>query len=486
MTTGRYAAVDLGASSGRVVVGEVGPGRLELTEVHRFDNRPVRLPSGLHWDVVGLYGDVLDGLAEAGRAGAVDSIGVDTWAVDYGLLDRTGALLGEPYCYRDSRTDGVAEQVHGRRPHAELFAGNGLQLLPFNTIYQLAAAAGTPQLELAERLLLVPDLIGHWLTGAHVAEATNASTTGLLDVHTQQWSSSLCELVGVRPGLLPPLVSPGERIGTLLPAVAAETGLDAATPVTAVGSHDTASAVVAVPMDSATAAYVSLGTWGLVGVELDRPVLTEQARLAGFTNELGVDGRVRCLRNVMGLWLLSECIRTWRTAGRPADLPALLEAAAGLPAGGPVFDVADPRLLPPGDMPARVLACVEERGGRPPGDEVAVVRCVVDSLALALAEAVRDAERLAGHPLQVVHVVGGGSLNTLLCQLTADAVGLPVVAGPVEATALGNVLVQARAAGVVRGTLEDLRALVRSTQTLRRVEPRVRRSAPSADALGVG
>ena len=477
MTSGRYAAVDLGASSGRVVVGEVGPDRLDLTEVHRFANRPVRLPSGLHWDLVGLYGHVLDGLAAAGRAGPVTSIGVDTWAVDYGLLDRTGALLGEPYCYRDSRTDGVADAVHARRSHAQLYAENGLQLLPFTTIYQLAAAAGTPQLEAAEHLLLVPDLVASWLTGAQVAELTNASTTGLLDVLSHEWSTSLAELVGVRPGLLPPLVAPGERIGTLLPAVAAETGLDPGTPVVAVGSHDTASAVVAVPMDSATAAYVSLGTWGLVGVELDRPVLTEQARQAGFTNELGVDGRVRCLKNVMGLWLLSECLRTWRAAGRPADLPALLDAAAGLPPGGPVFDVADPRFLPPGDMPARVAACVLEGGDPPLEGEVALVRCVVDSLALALAGAVRAAERIAGRPLRTVHVVGGGSLNALLCQLTADAVGLPVVAGPVEATALGNVLVQARASGVLHGTLEDLRSLVRSTQVLRRVEPRVRRTA---------
>jgi rhamnulokinase len=477
MRAGRFAAVDLGASSGRVVVGSVGPGRLDLTEVHRFPNRPVRLPSGLHWDVLGLYGNVLDGLAAAGRAGVVDGIGVDTWAVDHGLLDRTGALLGNPYCYRDSRTDGVAEQVHARRSHAELYAENGLQLLPFNTIYQLAAAAGTPQLEAAERLLLVPDLVAHWLTGAVAAEVTNASTTGLLDVRTHRWSPSLAELVGVRPDLLPPLVRPGDVVGTLLATVAAETGLDPATPVTAVGSHDTASAVVAVPMDRATAAYVSLGTWGLVGVELDNPVLTEEGRRAGFTNELGVDGRIRYLRNVMGLWLLSECLRSWRAAGSPAELASLLAAAADLPPGGPVFDVADPRLLPPGDMPARVTACVAEAGHPPPRHRVAVVRCVVDSLAAALAEAVHDAARLSGRDVDVVHVVGGGSLNELLCQLTADAVGLPVVAGPVEATALGNVLVQARAAGVLRGSLEDLRALVRSTQVLRRVDPRVRRTA---------
>jgi hypothetical protein len=334
VTGGRYAAVDLGASSGRVVVGHVGPDRLDLTEVHRFPNRPVRLPSGLHWDVLGLYGQVLDGLAAAGRAGAVDSIGVDTWAVDYGLLDRTGALLGDPYCYRDSRTDGVADRVHAERSHAELFAENGLQLLPFNTIYQLAAAAGTPQLDAAERLLLVPDLVGHWLTGAEVAEVTNASTTGLLDVRTHR----VVHLAGgpwwaCDRGCSRRWCSPGERIGTLLPAVASETGLDAGTPVTAVGSHDTASAVVAVPMDSAAAAYVSLGTWGLVGVELDRPVLSEDGRRAGFTNELGVDGRTRFLKNVMGLWLLSECIRRGGPpAGPPTSRPCSVQQRSCRPA----------------------------------------------------------------------------------------------------------------------------------------------------------
>jgi rhamnulokinase len=472
MAGGRYAAVDLGASSGRVVIGAVEPGRLDVTEVHRFRNRPVRLPSGLHWDVLGLYGEVLDGLGAAARGGRVDGLGVDTWAVDYGLLDATGALLGHPHSYRDERTAGIAEKVHAERSHADLYAVNGLQLLPFNTIYQLAAAAGSPTLRSAQTLLLLPDLLAHWLTGAVAAEVTNASTTGLLDVRARTWSPQLCELAGVRPALLPPLVEPGDDLGTLRPAVTAETGLGPSTRVTAVGSHDTASAVVGVPMSGDGAVYVSLGTWGLVGVELERPVLTEAGRAAGFTNELGVDGRVRYLRNVMGLWLLQECLRVWRAAGLPADLPDLLAAAAQRPAGGPVFDVSDPRFLPPGDMPARIAAAVEEAGGAPPESQVAVVRCVVDSLALALAAAVHDAAGQSGRRAEVVHVVGGGALNTLLCRLTADAAGVPVVAGPVEATALGNVLVQARAAGVLTGDLESLRALVRDTQPLRRFEPR--------------
>lgn len=474
MTSTRHAAIDLGASSGRVVVGEVGHDGLHLTEVHRFPNAPVQLPDGLHWDVLGLYRDALDGLARAHRRlGDVVSIGVDTWAVDYGLLDDSGALLGNPFHYRDRRTDGVPDQVHAHLPHERLYALNGLQLLPFNTCYQLAAAAGTPQLHAARSLLLIPDLIGHWLTGSFGAEATNASTTGLVDVTTGAWAAEVCDAVGVPQALLPPQRRPGDVLGPLLPHVQQETGLGDGTFVTAVGSHDTASAVVGVPMESTRAAYVSLGTWGLVGVELERPVLTEDSRRANFTNELGVDGRIRYLRNVMGLWLLQESLRVWSAAGMSSDLPRLLEAAACLPGDGPRIDVDDTRFLPPGDMPARIVQ-VASQHGEPPGDQVAVVRCIVDSLADALARAVEDAARLSGRQVDVVHVVGGGSQNSLLCQLFADACGRPVVAGPVEATALGNVLVQARTSGSLSGDVDVLRDLVRRTQVLRRFEARVR------------
>lgn len=468
-----HAAIDLGASSGRVVVGQVGDGVVRLAEAHRFANVPVRLPSGLHWDALGLFSQALEGLAVAQRKhGGLDSVAVDSWAVDYGLLDVSGALLGNPFHYRDGRTDQVLEDVHARIPHEQLYGVNGLQLLPFNTCYQLAAAAGSPQLAAARTLLLIPDLMSHWLTGTVGAEVTNASTTGLLDVRTHQWSEELCAALGVERGLLPPLRQPGDVLGPLLPHVREATGISDATPVTVVGSHDTASAVVGVPMEPERAAYVSLGTWGLVGLELEKPVLTEESRAANFTNELGVDGRVRYLRNVMGLWLLQESLRVWRAAGEQADLPALLSAAAALPGGGPVVDVDDPRFLPPGDMPARVAAAVESQGMAPPRDNVAVVRCIVDSLALGLARAVQDAARLAGQSIDVVHVVGGGSQNPLLCQLTADACGLPVVAGPVEATALGNVLVQARTVGTLKGDVDVLRDLVRRTQPSRRYDPR--------------
>ncbi|MBI4942526.1 MAG: rhamnulokinase [Actinobacteria bacterium] len=465
-----HVAVDLGASSGRVMLARVGPAGdgVRLEEVHRFGNEPVTLwengSGALHWDVVRLFAEVLSGLRAAGerlRDGErVDSIGIDSWAVDYGLLDGSGALLGTPYCYRDERTARGVEAVHAVVPHADLYARNGLQFLPFNTLYQLAAE-DPARLAAARAMLLVPDLLGYWLTGAVRAEATNASTTGLLDVRTGEWDVALAERLGLPAAVLPPLVRPGETVGTLLPHVAEATGLPASTPVVAVGSHDTASAVVAVPATGENFAYVSSGTWSLVGVELAAPVLTDASRAANFTNEGGVDGRVRYLRNVMGLWVLSESLRTWDRQGSPTDLGRILTAAAEVPDGGPVVDVDDPSLLPPGEMPARLEKLCAATGQPFPGDRPAVVRCILDSLAAAYARAVDDAARLSGREVDVVHVVGGGSLNTLLCRLTARATGRPVLAGPVEATALGNALVQARAVGAVTGFLEGLRATLR-------------------------
>jgi rhamnulokinase len=472
VTEGTFAAVDLGASSGRVMVAEVGPQRLHLREVHRFPNRPVRTAGTLQWDVLGLYAGVLDGLRAAGRdVGRLDGVGIDSWAVDFGLLDADGALLGNPVHYRDARHATAVPDVHAVVPADELYRVTGLQHLPFNTVFQLAARRGTAQLEAARQLLLVPDLLAHWLTGAVGAELTNASTTGLLDVTTRDWSGELVERLGLPAALFPPIREPGERLGELLPDVLAETGLPGPVPVTAVGSHDTASAVVGVPASSDRFAYVSCGTWSLVGVELEKPVLTEASRSAGFTNELGVDGTVRYLRNVMGLWLLQESQRTWAAAGLPADLPELLAAAARVPAFTAVVDPDDARFLPPGDMPARIAEACAETGQAPPQSQAETVRCILDSLALAYRRTVRRAAELSGRDVEVVHLVGGGARNTLLCQLTADACGLPVVAGPVEAAALGNALVQARAAGAVSGGLPELRALLRATCDVRTYQP---------------
>ncbi|GHH72013.1 carbohydrate kinase [Streptomyces sulfonofaciens] len=470
------AAVDLGASSGRVMAGRVSapkqgaPGDLALTEAHRFPNRPLRLPEGLRWDVLGLYGGVLDGLR---AVGPVDSVGIDSWAVDYGLLDADGRLLGNPVHYRDSRTDGVAERVWRTVPAGELYAATGLQHVPFNTLYQLVAARGTAQFAAARRLLLIPDLITYWLTGEEGTELTNASTTQLIDPRTRDWSYRTADRLGIDLALFAPLRQPGEAAGRLLPEVLAEAGLASPVPVTAVGSHDTASAVAAVPAaDGAAFAYVCTGTWSLAGLELDAPVLTEESRAANFTNELGLDGTVRYLRNIMGLWLLQECLREW---GDPPLQPLLREAAA-LPALRWVVDAGDPEFLAPGGMEQRIAAACRRRGGPAPGTRAEVTRCILDSLALAHRRAIEEAQRLAGRHVDVVHIVGGGARNALLCRLTADALGLPVVAGPAEAAAFGNVLVQARARGLV-GDLPGMRALLATTQPLTRYEPCADRGA---------
>jgi rhamnulokinase len=459
----RVAAVDLGATSGRVMVGTVGPGVLDLAEVHRFPNGPVRASDGgLHWDIARLHREVVAGLR---AAGPVDAVGIDSWAVDYGLLDASGRLLGDPFCYRDGRTEGVRDKVVARVGEEELYATTGLAQQPFNTVYQLLSERS---LDDADTMLLLPDLLGYWLTGSVGAEATNASTTQLYDVGTRGWATGLAERVDVPRRLLPPLREPGSLVGRLLPEVAEATGLPASTPVVAVGSHDTASAVVAVPFaDPRRAAYISSGTWSLVGVELDEPVLTEAARRANFTNEGGVDATIRFLRNVMGLWVLSETMRAWGTD----DLAGLLSEAAAAPAFGPMVDVDAAEFLPPGDMPARIEAACAATGQAPPSGRGETVRCILESLALAYRRQVRAAGSLSGRSVDLVHVVGGGARNELLCRLTADACGVPVLAGPVEAAALGNVLVQARAMGADLPDLAAMRALVAATQDLVRYEP---------------
>jgi rhamnulokinase len=479
--TGRLvAAVDLGASSGRVMVGRVAPNDLELTEVHRFTNEPVLLPDGLHWDILRLYREVIAGLREAGRAAdGLVSIGVDSWAVDYGLLDYAGSLLGNPYHYRDDRTAAGVRAAHEVIAPADLYARNGLQFLPFNTLYQLAAARQLSAFAAARSVLLMPDLFGYWLTGVKAAERTNASTTGLLDARTGAWAQDLMKALDIPPALFPGLRNPGDELGPVTALVLSETGLSATVPVTLVGSHDTASAVVGVPADGERFAYIACGTWSLVGVELMQPVLTDASRVANFTNEAGVDGRVRYLRNVMGLWLLQESLRTWENAGTPENLADLLAGASRLPDGGPVIDPDDAAFLPHGDMPRRIEAACRSSDQPVPSSRPALVRCILDSLAAAYGRALADATRLSGHAIDTVHVVGGGARNELLCQLTADACGLPVVAGPVEATAIGNVLIQARALGLVEGDLEALRARIRASHPLRRFEPRRNRARSS-------
>jgi rhamnulokinase len=454
-----FAAVDLGASSGRVIRGLISPDRLEPAEVHRFPNNPLTGadPAGaLRWDFAALERGAREGLR---LAGPVEGIGIDSWAVDYGLLDAAGALIANPVHYRDRRTEGVPEQVFARIPARRLYEITGIQHQPFNTVHQLAAARDTAEFKAAARILMIPDLLAYRLSGVAGSEVTNASTTGMLDPATRSWSAEIAKAVGIDPGMFPPLREPGEPAGI---------DVDSGTPLFVVGSHDTASAVAAVPAVDGNFAYISSGTWSLVGVELSAPVLTEASRAANFTNELGVDGTVRYLRNVMGLWLLQECLRTWH---KESELAALLEAAASATARRSVVDAADPVFLAPGDMPARIAKACLDAGQPAPRDEAETVRCILDSLAETYRRAIEDAARLSGQRIDVVHIVGGGARNTLLCQLTADATGLPVIAGPEEAAAIGNLLVQARAADVIHGGLPELRSLVARTQPLRRFEP---------------
>lgn len=470
MTDISVAAVDLGATSGRVVLGRIDHGHLTTEIVHRFPNRPVRLPDGLHWDVTGLFTEVIDGLTHLLRAEPdVASVGIDSWAIDYGLL-RDGRLLGLPHHYRDDRTASVIDRVHHEVPAEELYRRNGLQFLPFTTVYQMVADADL--LALADTALLIPDLLTYWLTGERIAEVTNASTTGLLDVHTRSWDIELCDRLHLPSAVLPDTVEPGHRVGPILPELqigpAGAQGLEVVT----VGSHDTASAVVAVPMDPTSAAYISCGTWGIVGVEIDRPIVGPEARAANFTNEGGVDGRVRFLHNVVGLWLLSETIRTWETTGERIGLDALLAEAAAVTAPVGVFDPNDDRLLAPGDMPSRIEALCREHGHPVPRDRAEMVRAILSSLASAFARAVHTAATLSGVDVRTIHMVGGGALNSLLCQLTADASGLEVRAGPVEATAIGNVLVQARAASALTGDTGAMRAAVARSTTITTYMPR--------------
>jgi len=474
--TSAVAAVDLGATSGRVMLGHVGHNELSVQPVSRFPNGPLVTSDGLHWDVSALYRHVITGLsAAARRAPDILSIGVDSWAVDYALL-RDGEMLAEPFHYRDERNAAAAIAVHELIPPAELYGRNGLQFLPFNTLYQLTADRLAGRLGVGDQFLLIPDLMNFWLTGERRAERSNASTTGLLNIATGNWDDDLIARLGLPRGIFPSLTEAGSTVGTLLPAVAAEIGAMDGIPVTAVGSHDTASAVVAIPSTSDDFAYISCGTWGLVGVELDAPVLSEAGRLEGFTNEGGVDGRVRYLHNVMGLWLLSESVRAWESGGAFIDLAILLDAAAAVTAPVPLFDANDERFLAPGDLPARIAGWLSERGMPIPQSQAEFVRSIIESLSDAFARAVRTASELSGKAVAAIHIVGGGSQNELLCQLTADRSGIPVIAGPVEATAIGNVLVQARAQGLVAGDLESLRALVARSIPLKRFEPRARQN----------
>jgi rhamnulokinase len=466
-----FLAVDLGAESGRVLSAGFDGDRVLLEEVHRFQNRPVRLPDGYHWDVLRIYGDITEGLAKAvGEVRWLEGVGVDSWAVDFALLDRNGSLISNPYHHRDPRTEGMIEKAFERVPKEEIYRTTGIQFLPINTLYQLLAMEESPLLEVADIMLLIPDLINYWLTGEKACELTNATTTQLYDFGAGNWAWNLLSRFGLPAHILPEIVPSAAELGLLLPEVAKEVGLTSEIPVTAVASHDTASAVVAVPAENENFAYISSGTWSLVGVEIPRPVVAQAALDANFTNEGGFGGTTRFLKNVMGLWLLQECRRTWSEGGEDHSYEELTRLAESAPAFGPLIDPDHPAFLTPGDMPSRIRSFCEETGQRPPRGPGDIARCVFESLALKYRWSVERAEDITALPIEVIHIVGGGSQNSLLCQLTADAARLPVVAGPVEATALGNAMVQAFARGRV-GSLEDIRAVVRQSVEVHTYEP---------------
>jgi len=464
----RVVAVDLGASSGRVYAADVAADRLHVEEVRRFTNGAVALGDRLYWDVLGLYRETLTGLSDAGRERAVDSIGVDSWAVDYGLLRADGTLLSNPATYRDPRTAPAITRARDLVARDEMFARTGIAHQPFNTVFQLMTDAADGYLSDVDVALLIPDLMNYFLTGKKATEFTNASTTQLMNL-AGTWDEGLFDAFGLSPSLFAPLVRPGHDLGPIRDALRFRDG--ALPHVINVASHDTATAVAAVPATSANFAYISCGTWSLVGVELERPVVSAEALKLGFSNERGVEDTYRVLHNVMGLWLLQECMRTWSRGGVALDVDDLSRRSASLPALRSVIDINDPVFLGPGDMPERIAAHCRRRGEPVPESPEEFTRCIMDSLAVAYRQAIERVEFLTGEPVDVVHLVGGGVKDRLLCQLTADACGRVVVAGPVEAAALGNIVQQARALGVLDGDRWALRQFVRENTELVTYEP---------------
>jgi len=475
-----FAAIDLGAESGRVMLGRLDGASLRLEEAHRFANVPVRAAGTLYWDVLRLWGGIQHGLAACARlaGGPLDSLGVDAWGVDFGLLDRGGRLLGDPVHYRDERTQGMQAEAFRRVPRAEIFERTGIQFMPINTLYQLLSlvVGESPALGAAARLLTIPDLFNYWLCGEQANELTNATTTQCLDARSGDWAWPLFDRLSIPARLFGPIVPPGTTLGALRPTLAAELGLGQAR-VIAPATHDTGSAVAAVPFERPEAIYLSSGTWSLMGVELSAPIINAHSLADNFTNEGGVGGTFRLLKNIMGLWLVQECRRAWASAGQDysyAELTQLAEQAAPFSA---YVVASDERWLPLGDMPARIQAYCRETGQTVPESVGAIVRCALESLALEYRWVAERLDELTGCPHPTIHIIGGGAQNTLLNQLTADATGRLVQAGPVEATAIGNVVVQALAGGHV-ASLAEGRALVRASFPVRTSEPR-----PGADWL---
>lgn len=469
-----YLSVDLGAESGRVMLGRFDGETIALREAHRFDSRPVRLPDGLHTDALRILSEIQLGLAAAARQadGELAGVAVDTWGVDFALVDREGALLGNPYHYRDGFSERAVEPVSRQVGRQELFRRTGTGFMPINTLYQLFGLkqrrAGA--LEAADRLLMMPDLFTYWLSGRATNELTVASTSQCLDIRTGTWAVDLLEQLGLPTRIFGEIVPPGTVVGDLLPGLADEAGIGRI-PVIAAGGHDTALAMAAVPARGSGFAYLSSGTWSLLGTELPAPSIDARSFAGGFTNEAGVAGTTRFLRNLAGLWIVQECRRAWGRGGSLDSYDALARLAAEAPAARSLIDADDPVFGPPGDMPGRIRDYCRRTGQPVPEGKGEIVRCALDSLALKYRFALEEMDALLGRRLEPLHVVGGGARNSLLCQLTADATGRVVLAGPVEATAAGSIVMQAIASGRL-ASLAEGRDLVGRSFELVRYEPR--------------
>ncbi len=471
MGGGSYLAFDLGAESGRALLGRLDGGRLTVREVHRFANGMLTLHGHQHWNVFRLYERIKDGLRTVAREGAaIDSVGVDTWGVDFALLAADGSVLGLPFAYRDGRTAGAMESFFRKLPRAEVYARTGIQFLPINSLFQLESMVRdrSPLLAVAHDLLFIPDLFHYFLAGVKKTEFTFATTSQLYNPQRRDWDDAVLNALGLPRSLLQPIVAPGTVLGELGAEPAAETGI-ARVPLVAVATHDTGSAVAAAPAEGDDWAFISSGTWSLMGVESRAPVLTDEALRANFTNEGGVGGTFRVLKNIAGLWLVQQCRRAWLKE-REWTYDELTAAAAEAKPFASLVDPDDPAFLNPPDMPAAVRAYCRRTGQPEPAAVGPLVRCLLESLALKYRFVLEEIRRLRPEPIRRLHVIGGGSQNRLLCRLTAEATGLPVHTGPAEATAIGNLLVQAMAHGQV-SSLADLRAVVRESFPPQLYEP---------------
>ena len=466
------AAIDLGAESGRVMWAALDDRTLRLEEAYRFPNVPVRVLDSLHWDPLRLFAEIKHGLGLCAKRGgaALNGIGLDTWGVDFALLGRDDELTGIPFHYRDRRTESMLEKAFQRVAREEIFERTGIQFMPINSLYMLLSMTGTPALESAATFLMIPDLFNFWLSGRKACEFTDATTTQLYDQRAGDWARSVIEKLGLPGHIFLPITQPGTVLGPILPSVAEEVGLDSV-PIIAPACHDSGSAVAAVPARNKNAVYISSGTWSIVGVEVHAPIITPQSLKFNFTNEGGVSGTVRFLKNVMGLWIVQECRRVWARAGEEFTYTELTTMAENATPFVSIVDPDDESFLRPGDMPARLREFCTQTGQPVPEDKGALLRCVFDSLALKYRVVVERIEVMMGHRLEVIHIIGGGSQNRLLCQLTADATGRPVIAGPVEATAIGNAVVQAMALGHL-ASLAEAREVIQNSFELIIYEPR--------------